>query len=79
MTAEELQQISELFDVKLAPINQRLAKIDERLEGIEEQISDINTALNGIGDWVEKASYVVRIPYADTPAGQEILNQLLKE
>ena len=79
MTTEELNAIRQIMQEELKPINQRLDKIDSRLEVIEEQLDDLNTAVDGIGDWVEKASYVVRIPYADTPAGQRVLNQMLKE
>ena len=83
MTTEELQAIRGIMREEISnhlnPINQRLDKIDERLEGIEEQLTDINGAINEIGDWVEKASDIVHIPYADTPAGKEMLRQLLEE
>ena len=79
MTTEELQQISALLDAKLAPIQKDIADMKDDMSDIKEQLSDINGAINEIGDWVEKASAIVHIPYADTPAGKEMLRQLLEE
>ena len=76
MTADELNAIRQIMREE---ITAQISPIKENIVEMKEQLDVINTAINGIGDWVEKASYVVRIPYADTPAGRELLNQLFKE
>lgn len=53
MTKEDLQQLSDLIDKKLEPINNRLDKIEDDIAAIKEDTKITRAATNELVKWVE--------------------------
>ena len=58
MTAEDLKAISDLMDLKLAPI------ID-RLDRLEEGNEEVRNGVNSLIGWAEKVSMAATFPLPD--------------
>ncbi|MBQ9015754.1 MAG: hypothetical protein IJ109_10465 [Firmicutes bacterium] len=48
MNAEDLRQIDELLQKRLAPINERLDKLEARMDGLEQRMEGLEKRMDGL-------------------------------
>lgn len=77
MTREDLQQIAELMDAKLAPVLARMdeqgkaiqaltedvAEIKEDIAAIKEDAEITRVAVNALGEWADNVAVVTAVTY----------------
>lgn len=75
LTKEDLQEISNLLDVKLQPIDHRLGSVENRLGNVESQFANVENRLGNVENRLER----LRSEVSAVKKGQiEIRGDLIK-
>ncbi|MDO4323127.1 MAG: hypothetical protein Q4C61_11415 [Lachnospiraceae bacterium] len=63
LSTQDLQAISEIMDIKIQPINERLDKMDERIDQIDGRIDQMDVRLDKMDERLDNIEFAVSRNY----------------